>query len=294
MEKGYVFFPCYSDRRLIDRAFCPLIPSCFGWVRWQTIARTPHYYPFLLATTVQWSDNTAEINQAWKIRAECVPENSRRQVADLNNQAQSPKWPPDRLTVVTTKADIARQQALCIGCQNTEPKNRKIWSHLRCRKCSSSWQRIRNRRASSEIMEWTATFALPNEFLIWVAAKVLPNCNLDFVLTEYYKERLESRLKNRETRMKAHISTEHTESTDLTESAYLQIPTDWIADTKLSPTRPFHLPLTPLLSPLSLPPPLPTSVLPYRFMIIVFLPSPSFKSRILAVSSLHCSLFLLS
>lgn len=72
-------------------------------------------------------------------------------------------------------------------------------------------------------MEKTPTFILYNKFLIWVVAKVLPNCNLNFVLTEYYKERLESRLKNRETCMNTHISTEHTELTDLMKSTYLKI-----------------------------------------------------------------------
>lgn len=62
--------------------------------------------------------------------------------------------------------------------------------------------------------------------------------------------------------MNAHISTEHTELTDLTELTYLRIPTDWTAGTKPSSTRPSHLLLTPPLSPLSLPSPPTTSVLP--------------------------------
>ena len=113
-------------------------------------------------------------------------------------------------------------------------------------------------------MEGTPTFALPNEFLIWVAAKVLANCNLDLVLTEYYKESLESQLKNRDThiRTNAHASTEPTESTDLTESTHLRLPTDWTADTKPSSTRSSHPLPTPPLSPLFLSSPASTSVPP--------------------------------
>ncbi len=50
-------------------------------------------------------------------------------------------------------------------------------------------------------MEETLTFKLPNEFLIWVAAKALANSNFDLVLTEYYEERLEPQLKNRKTHL---------------------------------------------------------------------------------------------
>lgn len=47
-------------------------------------------------------------------------------------------------------------------------------------------------------MKGTPSFALPNQFLVWVAKKILARCDLDLVLAEYYKKRLESRLKNRE------------------------------------------------------------------------------------------------
>lgn len=90
-------------------------------------------------------------------------------------------------------------------------------------------------------MEAAPTFMLPNQFLVWVAKKVFAQCDLDLVLTEYYKKRLESRLKNWET----HAN----ESTDSTE---LQIPIDWISCIKLSSTRPISFPLSPLLSSLSL------------------------------------------
>ena len=99
-------------------------------------------------------------------------------------------------------------------------------------------------------MEETPTFALPNEFLIWVAAKALANSNLDLVLTKYYKERLESRLKNRETHLNDVNSTESAVSI----TSNLPVPLDWISSTKPSLTRPFPPLLTPPLSPLSLPP----------------------------------------
>ena len=44
-----------------------------------------------------------------------------------------------------------------------------------------------------------AVALLPNEIFICVAAKFLANCNFGLFLTEYYKERLESQLKNKET-----------------------------------------------------------------------------------------------
>ena len=98
------------------------------------------------------------------------------------------------------------------------------------------------------MMEATPTLTLPNQFLVWVAKKVLAQSDLDLVLTEYYKERLESRLKNRETHANGLILTESTESTRL------QIPTDWTSYTKPSSTRPTSFPLSPPLSPLSLSP----------------------------------------
>ena len=107
-------------------------------------------------------------------------------------------------------------------------------------------------------MERTPTFALPNEFLIWVAAKVLANCNLDLLLTEYYKERLESQLKNRDTHTQKYAN-----STELTDFTRLNIPTVWIIREKPSSSRPTSSSfLTPPLSPLFLPSPLSTSIPP--------------------------------
>ena len=60
-------------------------------------------------------------------------------------------------------------------------------------------------------MEAIPTFALPNQFLIYVAGKVLVHYDLNLVLTEYYKERLNSQLKNRETYTNEDNSTESTE-----------------------------------------------------------------------------------
>ena len=58
-------------------------------------------------------------------------------------------------------------------------------------------------------------FALPNQFLVWIAKKVLAYCDLDLVLTDYYKERLESQLKNKET---------YTNEDNLTKSTKLLLP----------------------------------------------------------------------
>lgn len=40
-------------------------------------------------------------------------------------------------------------------------------------------------------MEETFIFALPNQFLVWLGKKIFMYCNLDVVLTKYYKKRLE-------------------------------------------------------------------------------------------------------
>ena len=109
----------------------------------------------------------------------------------------------------------------------------------------------------SGIMEATPTFALPNQFLVWVAKKVLAKCDLDLVLTEYYKERLESRLKNRERHTKKPVPNK------LTEPTGLQLPTDWTPCTKPSPLKPSFFPPSPPPSPLSLSPhivPLPSTL----------------------------------
>ena len=62
----------------------------------------------------------------------------------------------------------------------------------------------------SRIIEPAPTFELPNLFLVWVAQKVIAQSDLDFLLTKYYKERLESRLKNKEKYRTDHILTELT------------------------------------------------------------------------------------
>ena len=67
----------------------------------------------------------------------------------------------------------------------------------------------------------TPQFALLNEFLVWVAAKFLANCDLNLLLIEYYKERLESQLKNREKITHAHLT-----SAKLTYISRLNLPTD--------------------------------------------------------------------
>lgn len=54
-------------------------------------------------------------------------------------------------------------------------------------------------------MEKIPTFVLSNKFLIWVAAKFLANYNLNLLLAEYYKEVLESQLKNEEIQTYAYI-----------------------------------------------------------------------------------------
>lgn len=69
-------------------------------------------------------------------------------------------------------------------------------------------------------MEATPTFALLNQFLVWKAKKMLAQCDHDLVLIEYYKKRLESRLKNGKKHTNKLILTEITELTEL------QLPTD--------------------------------------------------------------------
>ncbi len=98
----------------------------------------------------------------------------------------------------------------------------------------------------SKIIEPAPTFELPDQFLVWVAQKVLARSDLDLLLTEYYKKRLESQLKNRETYKTNHISTE------LTELTGLRLPTNCSSNTR--PLLAKSFPLTPPLSPLLLTP----------------------------------------
>lgn len=85
------------------------------------------------------------------------------------------------------------------------------------------------------MMEATPTLALSNQSLVWGAKNVLAQSDLDFVLTEYFKERLESRLKNRETHMDEDNSTE---PNVLTTTTYLPVLIDWISSTNTFP--PFY------------------------------------------------------
>ncbi len=98
----------------------------------------------------------------------------------------------------------------------------------------------------SRIIEPAPTFELPNQFLVWVAQKFLARSDFDLLLTEYYKERLESQLKNKKTHTTNHILTEPTELTGLRST------TDWTSNIKPSPAKLFSLTSPP--SPLSLPP----------------------------------------
>lgn len=98
------------------------------------------------------------------------------------------------------------------------------------------------------MIESAPTFELPNQFLVRVAQKVLALSDLDLLLTEYYKERLEPRLEN-----KKETHTTNRVPTELTGLTGLRLPTHWISHKNLSSANLF--PLTPPPSPLSLPPP---------------------------------------
>ena len=69
-----------------------------------------------------------------------------------------------------------------------------------------------------------------------MAKKVLAQSDLDLVLTEYYKDRLESQLKNRETSINDDNLTKSTASIIET---HLPVPIDWVPLAKPSSTRPF-------------------------------------------------------
>lgn len=98
-------------------------------------------------------------------------------------------------------------------------------------------------------MERTPTFALPNEFLIWVAAKFLANYDLNLLLTEYYKEKLESQLKNGNIQTYPYIT-----SAKLTNISRLNLSTDPKTYNKPSDLRPFFCTLlTPPFSPIPTP-----------------------------------------
>lgn len=84
----------------------------------------------------------------------------------------------------------------------------------------------------SRNMEPTPTFELPNQFLIWVAHKVIAQSDFNLLFVKYYKERFESQLKNKETHTTNHISTE---------LIGLQLPTDWISHKKTALANSFPL-----------------------------------------------------
>ena len=100
------------------------------------------------------------------------------------------------------------------------------------------------------IMEATSTFTLPNQFSVWVGKKIFAQSDLDLVLTEYYKKRLESRLKNRGTHTNEKNSIE---SIVLSLPTHLPIPSNWVLTSKPSSLRPPFPLLTPPPSLLSLP-----------------------------------------
>ena len=97
-------------------------------------------------------------------------------------------------------------------------------------------------------METVPIFVLANQLLVWVVGKVLVYYNLDLVLTEYYKKRLDFQMKNKKT---------YTNEDKLTESIVLNIlnlsvPFAWISTLKPSSTRPLFPFFTLLLYLLSL------------------------------------------
>ena len=85
--------------------------------------------------------------------------------------------------------------------------------------------------------------------MVCVAKKVLAHCDLDLVLTDYYKQRLESQLKNREIHTNEDNSTE---STELLLPTHLPVSINWISPSKPSTKRSLFPLSTPLPSPLSL------------------------------------------
>lgn len=101
--------------------------------------------------------------------------------------------------------------------------------------CHYAQQRICNRNGMPRNDGSDTHLCVIHESLVWVAKKVLAQWDLDFVLTEYFKERLESRLKNRETHMDEDNSTE---PNVLTTTTYLLVLIDWISSTNTFP--PFY------------------------------------------------------
>lgn len=115
------------------------------------------------------------------------------------------------------------------------------------KKCQYSKQQICHCCKCLEMMEVIPTFTLPNQFLLWVVKKVFVQSNLDLILTEYYKKRVQSQLKNRKTHKNGLILTESTNLTGL------QIPTDLTPYIKPSSTKQSLFLLSPPFFPLFLP-----------------------------------------
>lgn len=67
-----------------------------------------------------------------------------------------------------------------------------------------------------EIMETILIFTLLNQFLVWMTKKNFLQFDLNLILTEYYKKRLKSQLKNKKT---------HINEKKLTKSIELLLPT---------------------------------------------------------------------
>lgn len=87
----------------------------------------------------------------------------------------------------------------------------------------------------SKIIGPALTFELPNQFLVWMAQKVIALSDLNLLFTKYYKEKLEPQLKNRKTNTTNH---QLTESIELIE---LQLLTDWTLIIKPSFAKLFPL-----------------------------------------------------
>lgn len=60
------------------------------------------------------------------------------------------------------------------------------------------------------MIEATPTFMLLCQFLVWIAKKLFAQYDINLVLTEYYKQRLGSQVKNREIHTNEEKSTEPT------------------------------------------------------------------------------------
>ena len=124
---------------------------------------------------------------------------------------------------------------------------KKLKSTKSSKKCQYSKQQICHCCKYLGMMEAIPTFTLPNQFLLWVVKKVFVQSDLDLILNEYYKKRVQSQLKNRKT---------HTNGLILTESTYLtrlQIPTDLTPYIKPSSTKRSLFLLSPPFFPLFLP-----------------------------------------